>query len=88
VGQAESVLRPAEIAARIRYFRERKGLKAAHLAKSCGVSPASVSEWEAGHVEPTHENLARVARACGVDLAEFWGAAVVILPEKGKRKVG
>lgn len=80
MGQPDSALRPAEIAARIRYFRERRGLKAAQLARACGVSAASVSEWEAGNTEPTHENLARVARACGVDLAEFWGAAIVIIP--------
>jgi transcriptional regulator with XRE-family HTH domain len=79
VGQADSVLRPAEIAARIRYFRERKGLRAIRLAEACGVSPGSVSEWESGNTEPTHENLARVARACGVDLAEFWSAPIVVV---------
>jgi transcriptional regulator with XRE-family HTH domain len=82
VGQEASVLREAEIAARIRYFRQRAGLRAARLAEACGVTPGSVSEWESGNTEPTHENLARVARACGVDLAEFWAAPIVILPSK------
>ena len=76
------------MAARIAYFRKRKGLKGFELADACGVTPGTVSLWESGKTEPTHENLARVARACGVDLAEFWEAPVVIVPEKGKRKVG
>ncbi len=72
----KSVLRPSEIAVRIRYFRTRKGLKAAWLADACGVTPGSVSEWEAGNTEPTHENLARIAKACGVTLADFWAAPI------------
>lgn len=50
------------------------------MAEACGVTPGSVSEWEAGNTEPTHENLARVARVCGVTLAEFWAAPIVIMP--------
>lgn len=81
MGQEDSVLRPSEIAARIRYFRQRKGLRPVRLAEACGVSKGSVSEWEAGNTEPTHENLARVARACGIDLGEFWSAPIVIMPK-------
>ena len=29
---------------------------------------------------PTHENLARAAKACNVTLADFWAAAIVIVP--------
>lgn len=54
-------------------------MRPAHLARACGVSAGSVSEWEAGNTEPTHENLARVAKACGIDLAEFWAAPIVIV---------
>ncbi len=61
-------------------------MRPAALARACGVSPGSVSEWEAGNTEPTHENLARVARACGIDLAEFWAAAIVIVPEQAGDK--
>jgi transcriptional regulator with XRE-family HTH domain len=74
--------RPGEIAARLRYFLGRAGLKAARLAEACEVTPGAVSEWLAGHVEPTHENLARAVRACGVDLGEFWSTPLVVMPDK------
>lgn len=57
-------------------------MRSGALAKACGVTPASVSSWEHGDSSPTHENLARVARACGVDLAEFWAAPIVIVPDQ------
>ena len=76
------MLQPSEVAARIRYFRKKSGLKGFELAAACGVSESSVSLWESGKTEPTHENLARVARACRVDLAEFWSTPLIIVPDQ------
>jgi transcriptional regulator with XRE-family HTH domain len=85
VSQATSVLHPSEVAARIGYFRKKRGLKGVQLAEACGVTPGTVSLWESGKTEPTHENLARAARACGVDLAEFWAAPIVIMSQDAER---
>lgn len=63
---------------------ERRGLRAARLAEACDVTPGAVSEWLAGHVEPTHENLARAVQACGVGLGEFWGTPLVVMPERAE----
>lgn len=76
MSQEDSVLHPSEVAERIRYFRKKAGLKGFQLAGACAVSPSTVSHWENGTSDPTHENLARVARACGVDLGEFWSTQV------------
>lgn len=72
---------PAEVAARIKHWRRRSKLKGFELARECGVTPGMVSRWESGESEPTHENLARVARACGVDLSEFWDAPIVVVAQ-------
>lgn len=82
-------LHPAELAARIRFWRKRAALRSMDLAKRCGVSAASVSSWEHGRCAPTHENLAAVAAACGVSLGAFWDAPLVIVGgDDGKTRPG
>lgn len=84
MGQEDSILRPGEIAARARYFMARAGFDGrggqARFAKVCGVTPGTMSEWLSAGSFPTHENLARICKECGVTLAEFWDAPVVVLP--------
>jgi transcriptional regulator with XRE-family HTH domain len=79
VSQGHSALQPSELAARIRYFRKKAGLRGFELATACQVTPSAVTRWETGDSEPSHENLARVARACGVDMAEFWSAPIIVI---------
>lgn len=47
-------------------------MKAIDLAARCDVSPSAVSRWESAAAAPSHENLERIARACGLDMPTFW----------------
>lgn len=65
----------------MRYFSDRAGFtKDMQLAKAMGISPSTVSLWLNDKVEPGQESLARFCRACGITLAEFWAAPIVIVP--------
>ncbi len=50
----------------IRVFRKRAGLTQEQLAERMGVRQPHVSRWEQGRVEPTRNNLERVADALGM----------------------
>jgi phage repressor protein C with HTH and peptisase S24 domain len=58
------------LGSRIKSAREAKGLTQTALAKYCGVSRNSVSQWEKDETEPTGINLVKIARALGV--SEVW----------------
>ena len=59
---------------RISAWRSVAGLSQADLARACGVTASAVTYWEQGETEPTHTHVGRIAEACGVTLATFWGA--------------
>lgn len=59
---------------RIRHWRQVAGLSKTELARACGVSQSAVSQWEDGNYSPpTLKNLAKIAKACGVELRTFFG---------------
>lgn len=56
------------LAERITKAREAAGLSKSDLARECGVSPSSVSQWENGETKTLEgENLVRAAAALHVD---------------------
>lgn len=55
-------------AALIRTARRRAGLTQAELAARLGTTQSVIARWERGGVEPAFETLARVVRACGLEL--------------------
>lgn len=71
---------------RIRRWREAAGMTRALLAEKCGVSPASVTYWEApdGH-GPATDRLAVICEVFGVSMSTFFGhmppEKVVAAPE-------
>lgn len=69
-----------DLAARIRWWRERAGLKGIELAAACDVTPSAVSRWEGGSAAPAQKMLAAIAAACGVDLTTFWAADLTDQP--------
>jgi transcriptional regulator with XRE-family HTH domain len=80
---------------RIRRWRVAAGLTMAELGSKCvsderpnGVSSAAVSQWEDEDDDkgttPTSENLEKIAKACGLSMAEFWGDPPA-LPASHKR---
>ncbi len=56
---------------RVRRLRGRAGLSRTQLAKRSGMSRRSISMVERGQVEPSPDDLAAVAAACGADVAEL-----------------
>lgn len=52
----------------IREARLRAGLTQAELAERAGTTQSAVARWETGRARPSLETLARLARACGLEL--------------------
>ena len=51
---------------------QNRGVTAYRVAKETGVSQASLSDWKSGKVKhPTAENLLKIAKYFGVDIAYF-----------------
>ena len=63
---------------RIRYLRQRAGIRPSELARRVGIHPAAVMRWERGEASP--DNPEAVAQALGLSLAEFYVASV---PDEG-----
>jgi transcriptional regulator with XRE-family HTH domain len=67
------------IAERIAHWREFSKLTQEGLANALGVTVQAVRLWESSArgrnrgSDPTTRNLLRIADACGVSMAEFWG---------------
>lgn len=52
----------------IREARLRARLTQAELAERLGTTQSAIARWETGGAEPSFETLARVTRACGLEL--------------------
>ncbi len=61
-----------EVGKRIKYLREKKGLKKNTLANLAGVSPTYVDKLENGERCPTVEYLSYICFGLGITLAEFF----------------
>ncbi|GFO56965.1 transcriptional regulator [Geomonas sp. Red276] len=61
----------------VRVWREYRGISAGELAKSCGVTPAAISQIESGKRTSSVQLLQKIARSLKVDLS------AVIAPEEG-----
>ncbi len=59
----------------IKAARERAGKSQNWLGERVGRGQTGVSSWERGRTEPTREDVARVAEALGIPVAELEGAA-------------
>ncbi len=61
-----------EVGKRIKYLREKKGLKKNTLANLAGVSPTYIDKLENGERCPTVEYLGYICFGLGITLAEFF----------------
>lgn len=66
-------------ARRLRLARETAGLRKKDLAERIEVSPASITQYEAGRTAPPAGTIARIALACGLS-AEFFTAPATPRP--------
>ena len=66
-----------DLSKRIASWRQFRGLSREQLASSVGVSVAAVYQWEGSSAKsktlPSTTNLAKIADAFDVSLAEFFG---------------
>jgi transcriptional regulator with XRE-family HTH domain len=63
-----AILRLLKSADLIREARRRAGLTQAELAQRLGTTQSAVARWERGRAHPPLETLARIARACALEL--------------------
>jgi transcriptional regulator with XRE-family HTH domain len=52
----------------IREARLRAGITQAELARRVATTQSAIARWEAGRAQPSLETLARLVRACGLEL--------------------
>jgi transcriptional regulator with XRE-family HTH domain len=60
----------------MRYFLVRARISQGEMAKRLGVTDAAVSFWLSDDTKPTHANLLRFCKECGVDLPTFYRTAI------------
>lgn len=61
------------LGARIRRYREARGLHQTELAALLGVRASSVCDWERGHTTPKIERLPALANALGCEITTLLG---------------
>jgi transcriptional regulator with XRE-family HTH domain len=61
------------IGMQIRFYRKKTGLSQESLATKIGVRQYTIARWERGTTSPTPEQLAQVAKAMGVAIADIYG---------------
>lgn len=72
----------SDIAARVRHWRTRSGLRPVDLARSLDMSESVVSRWESGSAQPSLGTMRRIAEACGVTMSTFWSELPALTPEQ------
>lgn len=65
--------RPHGLGARIEAARKGAGITKAELARRAGVDWGTIHRWEMSSSAPDADNLARLARGCGVTVDELLG---------------
>ena len=58
---------------KIKELREKAGLSQSSLARSVGITPGAVAQWERGETFPTIPNLDKLARVFGCEIADIFG---------------
>ncbi|MDO4556426.1 MAG: helix-turn-helix transcriptional regulator [Lachnospiraceae bacterium] len=60
-----------EVAEKIRYFRQQRGMSQEQLAKSAGININTIRKYELGHRKPKLEQLQRIADGMEISVIEF-----------------
>lgn len=61
---------------RIKKAMRAAGLTQAALARACGYQAPAVTQWLNGTTTPSTESLYKIAKACGVDVADLMPASL------------
>jgi transcriptional regulator with XRE-family HTH domain len=60
------------LGSRIRFYRTLKGLSQGELASRLRMASSQLSRYENGHTQPRFSMLARIARALGIRVSDFF----------------
>ena len=60
-----------DVAEKIRYFRQQKGLSQEQLGKRAGIHEQSIRKYELGIRKPKIDQLKKIAGGLGVSVIEF-----------------
>jgi transcriptional regulator with XRE-family HTH domain len=75
-----------DLGTRVRVLRTAAGLTIKQVALRAGLSPSSISKIENDLLSPTYENIIKLARGLGVDIAELFSDASKQGP-RGRRSI-
>ncbi len=70
---------------KIRELRKMRGMSQEQLAEQMDVSRQSVSKWENGAAEPSHEKMAKLAEVFGVSVGDMRNAKLSVEDVCGTR---
>lgn len=70
--------------ARIKQYREGRGMTHQQFADAVGVSRGAVQQWERGLTAPTRKNQPTVAAFMGITVSELMDDAPTTLPQLGE----
>jgi transcriptional regulator with XRE-family HTH domain len=85
-GDIGSVTEENELGARVRSIRAAAGLTIREVAQRAGIATSSISKIENNQLSPTYENIIKLARGLGVDIAELFSDAHK-QPPHGRRSI-
>lgn len=72
-----------DFAAYVDALRERARIGTdAELARRSGIASSVISRWRSGQMQPSRENLAKLAEALGVKPVQLWVAAGLAHPDE------
>lgn len=69
-----------DIASRLKFLREKRGMSIYRLAREAKVSQSFLSAIEAGQKVPTVTTLQKICEALGISLAEFFTDKPIQVP--------
>ena len=70
---------------RIHRLRQARRLTLQQLAEACDLAPSTISKVENGQMSPTYENIVRLAKGLGVEVAELFSDPVAT--PSGRRSI-
>lgn len=63
---------PTDVGQCIKYWREKKNLSIAEVARAVEVDPSALSHWEAGRANPQMKHVVKLATVFGISMRKFW----------------
>jgi DNA-binding XRE family transcriptional regulator len=85
--EAETAARAEALARRIREHRQAFACSQQEFAQESGISRATLSKIEQGHIYPSMQVRKKLAKALGVGPQELWNMRAGALTDESKKQV-